>query len=138
MSHLRVLEFYVDPHSTTISHFSILSFFIRSLRVSSSSPATLEHLKFNITVHVNEDMLDNDAYYDDLYYDVVWSYLDSIATHPAGSRLQRVDVDVNFHYDNTDDDDVEATESDFEPILEELPSLQERGILFTQHRKYNL
>jgi len=131
MSHLRVLEFYVDPHSTTIDYFSILTFFIRSLRVG--SPVTLEHLNINITIHINNEMLDNNRYYQDLYLDEVWSYLDSMATHPAGSRLQRVSVDVSFHYDYDHMDG----DADLELILDELPSLQERGILFTRDRPWN-
>jgi len=46
-------------------------------------------------------MVNYDGYYEDLCSDEVRSYPDSIATHLAGSRLQRVDVEIGFHYDNT-------------------------------------
>ena len=50
MCRLRVLEIYrdIDPSSATMRDFNILSLLIRSLRISLTSPATLEHLKFDI------------------------------------------------------------------------------------------
>ena len=48
---LLVLDIYIDPSSSISSSntrdFDILSVLIRSLRVSLTSPATLEHLKLN-------------------------------------------------------------------------------------------
>src|SRR6266508_3303287 len=129
MSHLHILEIYVNPYSTTIGHFDILTFLILSLHASSSSPATLEHLKFSITILVDENMLDNDGFYDNLYSDNVWRHLDSITIHPTGSQLQRVEVDIKFCYDN-DDDTVDTGEDVLEPIFDELPLLREKGILF--------
>ena len=59
MCRLRVLEIYVDPYSEAeLRYFGILSFLIRSLRISLTSPATLEHLKFDI---VFNDRFDCDA-----------------------------------------------------------------------------
>jgi len=90
MCRLRVFEICVDPSSAKMSDFDILSFLMRSLRVSLTSPATLEHLKFDITFEGGSNHFDHDAFYDDLREADVWSHLDSIITHPIGSRLQRV------------------------------------------------
>ena len=62
-------------------------------------------------------MVDYNGYYEDLCSDEVWTYLDSIATHLAGSGLQRVDVDVSFNYENTY---VKASESALVSIIDEL------------------
>ena len=89
ISHIRVLEIYVNPY-TRPSATSTSS--INSLRdrLTSLSP-TLEHLKFSITILVDMRMLDE--FFDDLYPDEVWRFLDSIPTRPfSSSRLQRVDM----------------------------------------------
>ena len=49
MSHLRILEIAINPGSAIMSDFAILSFLMRCLYASLTSPATLEHLKLNIT-----------------------------------------------------------------------------------------
>ena len=54
MSRLRVLEIYVDPFSSIMRDFDILSLLIRSLRHSLTSPATLEHLKLDIVFTGND------------------------------------------------------------------------------------
>ena len=71
------------------------------------------------------------ALFDDLRDADVWSHLDSIITHPAGSRLQRVDINIkySFRYDN--DEEPDSTEI-LEPVLDALPLLREKGILFVE------
>ena len=127
---LRVFEIIVCPDSATMSDFNVLSFMIRSLRVSLSSPATLEHLKFDITFQGNSNRFDCDAFFYDLRHADVWNHLDSFITHPTGSRLQRVDIDISYHfrYNNNviDPDESEVVE----PILDALPLLRKKGIRF--------
>jgi len=100
-----------------------LSFMIHSLRVSLSSPTKLEHLKFCMEFsYLNH--LDWDAFFDDLRYADVWKHLDSFATHPSGSRLQRVEIDIRFNGNVRD--------SVVEHILDALPLLREKSILFVK------
>ena len=64
----------------------------------------------------------------------VWSYLDSITTHPTGSRLHRVDINIinkhDFQYDanGAKPDNTEFSES----LLDVLPLLRKKGILFVK------
>jgi len=76
--------------------------------------------------------LDLDAFYHDLRDDDVWSHLDSIITHPTGSRLQRVDIDIRYSF--RDDDNVTEPDDDdiVEAVLDGLPLLREKGILFVE------
>ena len=132
MSHLRVFEIYVHPSSATMSDFDILSFLMRSLRVSLTSPATLEHLKFIIIFEAHSNQFDYYALFDDLRDDDVWRHLDSIITHPTGSRLQRVDINIEYSF-RFDNDVVEPDETAVEePVLDALPLLREKGILFVK------
>jgi hypothetical protein len=137
MCRLRVLEIFIDPSSTTMSDFDILSFLIRSLRVSLTSPATLEHIKFNIVFTGNDDNFLSAEFYDDLCDADVWGHLDSIITHPTGSQLQRVDINiqVEFYPFRCDDFVIEPydTASEVsEPVLDALPLLRKKGILFVK------
>jgi len=118
-----------------MSDFEILSFLMRSLRVSLTSPATLEHLKFNI---VFEDCRNDFNYYglfDDLRDADVWSHLDSIITHPTGSRLQRVDINIKYSFgcDNQPDNS-----EILEPVLDALPLLRKKDILFVKANAFHL
>ena len=135
MSYLRVLQIYIDPISATMSDFAILSFLMRSLCASLTSPATLEHLKLSIAFEGNDNYFDHDSFYEDLRHDDVWRYLDSIVTHPTGSRLQRVDIDITycFRYD----DDVKEPDNGgiLEAVLGGLPLLRDEGILFVEANK---
>jgi hypothetical protein len=58
MSHLRVLEIHISlalSYSATMSDLAIkLSFLMRSLCASLTSPATLEHLKLNISFDADD------------------------------------------------------------------------------------
>ena len=108
--------------------FNVLSFLMGSLCTSLTSPATLEHLEFNIRFRGNILNFDSNTFYENLRDADVWSHLDSITTHPTGSRLQRVDININyrFHCDEPDEDEV------LKAVLDGLPLLRTQGILFVQ------
>ena len=130
MSHLRVLEIGIDPSSAAMSDFAILSFLMRSLRASLTSPATLEHLKLNLTFQGNHSSFNHDLFYRDLRRDDVWRHLDSIVTHPTGSRLQRVDIQIQYSF-RYDDDVMEPNNDELldSAVLDNLPLLRDKGIL---------
>ena len=68
-----------------------------------------------------------------LFRSDVWSHLDSITTHPTGSRLQRVDINIQYCFRYDDEMDSEPDESEVEePFLDALPLLREKGILFVK------
>jgi len=92
---------------------------MRSLCISLTSPATLEHLKLGI-------QCDNSTFYEDI--PDVWSHLDSITTHPIGSRLQRVDVNINYEHSYYVSDEVKIAKV----VLDSLPLLRTKGILFVE------
>ena len=132
MCHLRVFEIYIHPFSAAMRDFDILSFLMRSLRLSLTSPATLEHLKFDIGFEGNDNSFNYYTLFNDLRDADVWSHLDSITTHPTGSRLQRVDINIEYSF-RYDDDVLEPDESEVEaPVLDALPLLREKGILFVE------
>ena len=127
MSRLRFLEVCIGLNST-MHDYNFLSFFMESLCISLTSPATLEHLKF--TFQSRGPI----AYYEWPYtfYENsrdagVWVHVDSITTHPTGSRLQRVDININFHVGNESDKYIIE-----KAFLEELPLLRLKGILFVK------
>jgi hypothetical protein len=134
MCRIRVFEIHVDPSSAAMRDFTILSLLVRSLRVSLTSPATLERLKIGIVFEANDNFFDYDSLLDHLRQADVWSHLDSIITHPTGSKLQRVDIDIKYSF-RYDDDGVEVEPLNnlvLEPVLEALPLLREKGILFVE------
>ncbi|KIL56625.1 hypothetical protein M378DRAFT_89061 [Amanita muscaria Koide BX008] len=132
MCRLRVFEIRIDPSSAMMRDFHILSFLMGSLRVSLTSPATLEHLKFDIVFFGNDNHFNFYKFYNDLRDADVWSHLDSIITHPTGSRLQRVDINIEYSF-RYDDDVMEPDETlVMEPVLDALPLLREKGILFVE------
>ena len=112
--------------------FDNLSLLIRSLRVSLTSPATLEHLKFDI--EFTSDDFDLDDVFNDLRDADVWSHLDSIITHPTGSRLQRVDINIVYRDNSWDEYTImEPRNTEFsEPVFDALPLLRKKGILFVE------
>ena len=121
MCRLRVLEIYINLSSATMSDFVILSFLIRSLRASLTSPATLEYLKFDIVFEGNDNQFGHYLFFNDLRRADVWSHLDSIVTHPTGSRLQRVDISIVYAF-RYDDDVREPENIEVEkPVLDALP-----------------
>jgi hypothetical protein len=128
MCRLRFFEIYANLVSGTINNFNILSILMGSLCISLTSPATLEHLKLNISF---DEFNSLSAFYENLHDADVWRYLDSITSRPTGSRLQRVDIYINSYicFDNEgkpDDDEVWKT------ILDSLPLLCSKGILFVE------
>jgi hypothetical protein len=131
MCRLRIFEIYIHPSSMS-DIFAIMSFLMCSLRVSLTSPATLEHLKFDMVFEGNSNDFDYEALFDDLRHADVWRHLDSIITHPTGSRLQRVEINIKYSFRYDDDDDVSELEETevVGPVLDTLPLLREKGILF--------
>jgi hypothetical protein len=128
MCRLRFFEICVNLRPVTMYDFQVLSFMMGSLRISLTSPATLEHLKIDISV--NSDCIDEEwRFYENLGGADAWSYLDSITSHPTGSRLQRVDIIIDcFSSWHSDNEDFDAGES----VLESLPLLHSKGILFVK------
>ena len=97
-----------------------LSSVLGSLNISLTSPATFEHLELNIRF---DNSFNNNLFHEGIH----GTGLDNFAFHPAGSRLQRVDININyrFHYDS-DVDEVEKA------VLNGLPLLRTKGILFVK------
>ena len=135
MSRLRVLEIDINPGSATLSNLAILSFLMRSLCASLTSPATLEYLKLDIMFEDRDNSFDDDPFYWDLRRDDVWRHLDSIVTLPAGSRLQRVDIDITYFFRY--DEEVMEPDNDeiLEAVLDNLPLLRDKGILFVEAKE---
>ena len=132
MCRLRVFKIFIAPRSATWKDFGILSVLMRSLRLSLTSPATLEHLELGIQFDGNSNFCPYHALFRNLRNDDVWSHLDSIITHPTGSRLQRVDINIKYCF-RYDDNGMGPDETEFiEPVLDALPLLREKGILFVK------
>ena len=135
MSRLRLLEIYVDCGSGTGYDFDILSFLTGSLCISLTSPATLEHLKFNISFDGNSENSDFECYafYEDLRDANVWNHLDSIVTHPSefGSRLRRVDINIDCYLHESYADELDGNEVS-NAVLDSLPLLRAKDILFVE------
>jgi hypothetical protein len=131
MCRLRFFE--IDAHlgSATMYDFDILSLFMGSLRISLTSPATLEHLKFKILFRGCHYTFNSNTFYENLRDADVWRHLDSITTHPTGSRLRRVDIDINYAFRYIGfaepvEDKVKKA------VLDGLPLLHTKGILFVE------
>ena len=99
----------------------------------SISLTSLEHLVFRIDYRVCSN------YYrsiENLRDADVWSHIDSITTRPAGSRLQRVEIMIDFWgwKDSIDRELRELGELDdnqvLKAVLDGLPSLRMKSILF--------
>ena len=115
--------------------FDALSFLICSLEVSLTSPATLEHLKFNIRFRNVTDKLDFNTFYENLRHvggSDAWSHLDSIATHPAGSRLQRVDINIKYDFRRNDNWEEPDEDKVLKAVHDGLPLLCTKGTLFVK------
>ena len=115
-----------------MSDFDILSLLMRSLRFSLTTPATLEHLKFNIEFEGRSNHFNYYALLDDLRDADIWSHLDSIITHPTGSRLQRVDINIEYSFRADDNGGEPSNDEVEEPVLDALPLLRKKGILFVE------
>ena len=107
-------------------------FLMDSLSISLTTPSTLEHLKLNIRFHNNC----LNPFYENLRD--AWSHLDSFTTHSAGSRLQRVDINIEYSFRIWESygDDGELDEFDEDELLKAvhdgLPLLRSKGILFVE------
>ena len=133
MCHLRFFEINVYLGEATSRDFAILSSLMGSLSMSLTSPATLERLKFNIQFEGdNEDFINDEEFYHNLRVADAWSYLNSIADHPTGSRLERVDININYRlcYKNEYEYSEPNRHDVLQAVLDGLPLLQEKGILF--------
>ena len=94
MSRLRFFEIDAKLGPATVDDFDILSFLMGSLWTSLTSPATLEHLKFNIWFRHGKSGNYNIFRELRIYVTLMpqGARLDSITSDPTGSRLQRVDI----------------------------------------------
>ena len=98
MRGLHFFEMYIELDSANIRDFDILAFLMGSLWMSLTSPATLEHLQFNILFrgHIND--FSSHRFIENLCDADAWSHLDSIATLPACSLLKRVEINTDYHF----------------------------------------
>ena len=131
MSRLRFFEIFIDLFST--DDLNIFSFLISSLSISLTSPATLEHLKLRFGFHdPNDDF--NDIFYENLRDAYIWSHLDPITSHPTGSRLQRVDINIEYYLGSRYEDYEDGPDKDVieKSVVDGLPLLGTKGILFVK------
>jgi len=132
MSRLRFLKIEVDLGAAANNDFEILSSLMGSLCISLTSPATFEHLEFNIDFCGYSNSLDEEQIYEDIRHADAWSHLDSITYHPTGSRLQRVDINIDYCF-RWGDDGCKPDEDEIEKaVLDGLPLLHTKGILFVK------
>lgn len=139
---LRVFKIDFDLGPATVDDLGVLSFLMGSLGMSLTSPATLEHLEFSIrfsdrigfgerlvTPHFNSD-----RFIEDLRDADVWSHLDSITTHPGGSRLKRVDINIIYTFlcENFREEFVRDENVVLKTVLDGLRSLRTKDILFVK------
>jgi hypothetical protein len=127
MCRLRFFEINAFLSSTFMRDFNTLSFVMSSLYISLTSPATLEHLRFNIKIHCSY----GNNFSEKLRHANVWRHLDSITTHPTGSRLRRVDININcaLRYGDLEEFDEDEVKK---AVLDGLPLLHTKGILFVE------
>ena len=131
MCRLRFFEINAYLGSATMHDFNILSLFMGSLRISLTSPTTLEHLKFKILFRGFQSTFNFNTFYENLRHADVWRHLDSITTHPTGSRLRRVDISINYSFriidlEEPDEDEVQKA------VIDGLPLLHTKGIFFVK------
>jgi hypothetical protein len=132
MCRLRFLEVYIDLGFAAMRDCNLKSV-IRSLCISLTSPATLEHLKFNIRFRCNIYHFDPNACYEDLRHADVWRHLDSITTLTTGSRLRRVDININYAFRYHSGKEKEFDKYKVEKaVFDGLPLLHTKGILFVE------
>jgi len=130
---LRFLEIYIDLSTTTEFGIRVLDILMATLRNSLLAfPATLEHLEFNI--RFRGDVSDLDSFYDTLRVAYAWSDLDFITTHPAGSWLQQVDINIYSAFRRKDDGAEPDKDEVSNAVLDSLPLLRTKGILSVRSR----
>ena len=137
MCRLRFLEIVIYLTSATFYDFEILSFLMGSLSISLTSPTSLEHLVFNISFYWHNGSKsryhsDHTTFYEHLRDADVWSHLDSIANHPTGSQLQRVDINIGYAFDYSGYLQEPEEDEVMEAVLDGLPLLRAKGILFVK------
>jgi hypothetical protein len=149
MCRLRFFEINVKLGCATVHDFDILSFLMGSLCISLTSPATLEHLKFTIFFRGSSNnfrLHREEQFFEDLRSADAWTRLDSLTSHPTGSRLQRVDINIDYSFRHDDDasepsedgvlndDDASEPSEDgvLNAVLDGLPLLRTKGILFVE------
>ena len=135
MCRLRFFEININLSSAAWFSFDTLSmalsFLMGSLCTSFTSPATLEHLKLNILFDSSINVPDHIILFAlGFYHNLrdhanIWSHLDSVTTHPTGSRLQRVDININCTFVVSDEEASKA-------VRDALPLLCTKGILFVK------
>ena len=132
MCNLRFLEIHIDLGAAGWQDFAVLASLMGLLPISLTSPATLEHLEFNIWVRAASHDFDNNFYES---FSKTWRNLDSITTHPTGSRLQRVDINIKagfsrkFRVYGTERKEIDENKV-LEDAFEALPLLHKKGIVF--------
>ena len=132
---LRFFEIDVDLGPLTSYDFDILSFLIGSFRVSLASPATLERLKFSISLHNKIGDIDGDTFFE--YLRDFWTHLDDFITHPNGSQLQQVGINIRVDCylrfrdfgRNMDEPDEHSV---LTAVLDGFPLLRWKDILFVE------
>jgi hypothetical protein len=137
MCRLRFFKVYINLGSINLDNLAIFSFLIgsRALFISLTSPATLELLRFKIRFRRRLLSFEHTFYENPRRADV-WKHLDSITSHPTGSRLRRVDISIEYtlHFHDYEDrfdnlkDELEKSVLD----CSSLPSLCSKGILFVE------
>ena len=130
MSRLRFLQIDIGASLLEPSELHTLSFLLRSLQISLTSPPTLEHLKCDITLCDDPMVLDD--FHQELRDADIWKHLDSITTCQSGSKLQRVDIGIAYPFcegDGMPDPDMTADQLG-SLVSDGLPLLEEKGILF--------
>ena len=132
MCRLRFFEIYIDLGSATMHDFDILSFLMGSLCISLTSPATLERLEFNIWFRGSSNDFDSHTFYENLRDANVWNHLDSMTSHPTGSRLQRVDINIDYSFCYDDYGKEPDKDEVLKAVLDGLPLLRTKGILFVK------
>ena len=127
MCRLRFLEIYLNLSRTMGHGFNILNFLMGSLSISLTSS---EHLKLNIRFRTD---IPFDPYTFYGYLRSVWRPLDSFTTDPTRSRLQRVDININYvclvkyaWVEEPDNNEISKA------VLDGLPLLRSKGILFVK------
>jgi hypothetical protein len=102
MNHLRYFKVVVDIDLDCDN----LCFLIRSLLFSLASHAILEHIELKISFRSYHDHLNYYGLFEGLRGVDFWNHLDSITAHPIGSRLQRVDINIEVVRYGRDEDEL--------------------------------
>ena len=131
MCRLRFFKIHANFETETMDEFKfpILSLLMDSLCISLTSPATLEHLELNLRLRSRIFGSDFESFYESLRAADVWSHLDSITNHPTSSRLQRIDINIDYSFRYEDDEEEPSKDEIEKAILDSLPSLRTNRIL---------